>query len=115
MGKPDLNDLQRRLVRHALGLPNRRNCSYRNYFVSHPSGEAYNAWLGLERRGLAVAGQPMRSGNVPFALTMVGAEAALNAGERLCMEDFPDQSPPMTQTADQAPAVVGGGASRNMG
>ena len=90
----ELNNTQRRLARHALGLRNAKKRSYRNRYCSPPKGEAFNAWLGLEQRGLAISDPPQRSGNVMFYLTQVGAEAALEPGETLCPEDFPREPAP---------------------
>jgi hypothetical protein len=82
-----LNETQRRLARHALGLPNSRKRSYRNRYFTTQKGEAFNAWLGMADRQLA--GFQDAGSQVFFWLTRVGAEAALERGESLDTEDFP--------------------------
>lgn len=82
-----LNNLQRRLARHALGLPNGRKRSYRNYYQSALRGEEYNAWLGMTERGLAE--MRLDGSTAAFKLTRLGAGEALEPGESLCTEDFP--------------------------
>lgn len=87
----EMNETQRRLARHALGLPNDRKQSYRNRYSASPIGEAHNAWLGLQQRGLADS-MPGKSSLVHFYLTHDGATAALEPGESLDPEDFPRQA-----------------------
>jgi len=77
---------QRRLARHALGLPNRYRRSYRNRFLS---GGECSDWRAMEAAGHAESGKPDEHGRIWFWLTRAGAEAALDPGERLCREDFP--------------------------
>lgn len=84
----EMNETQRKLARHALGLPNSKNRSYRNRYFTSGVGEAHNAWLGLAQRQLAV-----QVGNY-FELTLVGAQRALNVGEHLDTEDFPAEVAP---------------------
>lgn len=78
------------LARHALGLPNERNRSYRNRFCATPSlleGGKYMEWSWLVAAGLATM-QP--GGTLDFFyLTRAGAEMALLSGESLDPEDFP--------------------------
>ena len=78
------------LARHALGLPNERNRSYRNLFCAMPSlleGGKYMEWSGLVASGLATM-QP--GGTLDFFyLARAGAEMALLPGESLDPEDFP--------------------------
>lgn len=85
---------QRRLARHALGLPNTRNRSYRNSFLATYCSGHYDQWIAMTEAGLAYHGvlhtpagckHQMRR----FWLTCGGAEAALDPGESLCPEDFP--------------------------
>ncbi len=87
MAKAEMNETQLHLARHALGLPNARNRSYRNRYFTVQKDEAFNAWLGLFDRQLA--GSQDAGERVFFWLTRRGAEAALKAGESLCPEDFP--------------------------
>jgi len=82
---------QLELARHALGLPNRWRCSYRNYFVAGPGGQDHEEWLVLVGAGFARqrSGSVRTGGNDLFWLTRAGAEVALKRGERLDLEDFP--------------------------
>lgn len=82
---------QRELARHALGLPNERRMSYRNRFATD-AGPDNEAWRGMVAAGLAKMrpGVEWMGGMDAFWLTRKGAEAALDPGERLDAEDFPD-------------------------
>ena len=84
---------QRKLARHALGLPNRDNRSYRNRFVAAYVPGDYDEWAKMADAGLAKAGTTRRTGTgstVSFWLTKAGARAALKPGESLDPEDFPE-------------------------
>jgi len=78
------------LARHALGLPNERNRSYRNrYFTT----EDHVIWSLMRQHGLALWHPQPRIGEPAygmFYLTKAGANAALRPGETLDDEDFPD-------------------------
>lgn len=80
---------QRALARHALGLPNRRNLSYRNRYVVPPQDPAHAEWIKMVAAGWArdvrVAGI---SAGDSFCLTLEGAGQAVDPGERLDPEDF---------------------------
>jgi hypothetical protein len=78
---------QRKLARHALGLPNDAKRSYRNRYTAYPGSEVWRVWDGLCERGLA----QMNRGNEfdYFELTEAGAVRALDEGESLDREDFP--------------------------
>ncbi len=84
---------QRKLARHALGLPAARPVaggrSYRNRYYVSPTIEgrptqAYQDWAQM------VAAKEAASNGGYFALTLKGAKAALYPGEALDAEDFPD-------------------------
>lgn len=62
------------LARHALGLTNGRRQSCRNLFATGPGHS-----------------DELTGGDDLFRLTVAGARAALQPGERLCPEDFPNQ------------------------
>ena len=81
------------LARHALGLPNDRRRSYRNRFVAGPGHQDYDAWAAMARMGAANRDTRARGGGAMdlFWLTRAGAAAALQKGERLDPEDFPDE------------------------
>lgn len=78
-----MNENQRRVARHMLGLPNRHRRSYRNSFVAS-EGHADYAVLDSMR----MAGFVKQYGTSVWMLTGAGAVAALLPGERLCSEDF---------------------------
>lgn len=83
---------QRKLSRHALGLPNNRRRSYRNRFFVPADHPECDEWKALVDAGLAKhRGTEGRAGEM-FTLTLEGAQAALLKHETLCHEDFPDQS-----------------------
>lgn len=78
------------LARHALGLPNRRNTSYRNYFVTGDGSADYPHWMSMVNAGFAARrrGGQLTGGDDIFRLTRAGADRALKRGERLDPEDF---------------------------
>ena len=84
---------QRKLARHALGLPNRTKRSYRNRFrASYVPGD-YDHWDKMGDAGLAIKSTAIYEGSVAFWLTEKGAKLALETGESLCPEDFPNANP----------------------
>ena len=80
---------QKKLARHALGLPNKSKRSYRNYFMAGVGTDNFETWKTMEAEGYAE--QSSREEKV-FWLTRDGAKAALEGKERLCPEDFPEQT-----------------------
>lgn len=87
MGK--MTKRQRAMARHALGLPNGMARSYRNRYVTHYAPGPYDDWAAMEEKGLAFTNGPIGSAAV-FYLTTKGAKQALESGETLDPEDFPD-------------------------
>lgn len=84
---------QRELARHALGLPNKSQRSFRNHFVCGPGHSDYADWMAMTKAGLAKrrdGGRMPFSGNDLFWLTRSGAEAALDPREKLDPDDFPE-------------------------
>lgn len=79
---------QRRMARHALGLGDDRTVSYRNRYYAHPTTARGIAWEDLAHQGLAER-TSAGGGLVCYFLTVAGAKAAIEPGERLCAEDFP--------------------------
>ena len=80
-----LSPEQRRLARHALGLRDGQRKSYRNHFAAPEGSKSHGDWVEMVTVGIARgAGHPDC-----FKLTRAGADAALDAGETLCGEDFP--------------------------
>lgn len=84
-----LTALQRRYARHALGLPNERGRSYRNRFFTSIGVENHKMWSELATAKLAKC-EVVGSARFCFWLTRAGAEAALEPGETLDPEDFPE-------------------------
>ena len=86
---------QRKLARHALGLPNARGISYRNRYVavrrSAYSPGVYDEWSKMVEAGLAERASAMLGSQGRWWLTPEGAQMALDPGERLCPEDFPHE------------------------
>lgn len=79
---------ERRVARHALGLPNAAFRSYRNRFYTQPGTADWFPLTSLLARGLATRVY----GDGPYAffyLTRAGAELALAPGESLDPQDFP--------------------------
>lgn len=76
---------QRKLARHALGLPNKTGVSYRNRYIAGPEcPHAFSEWMAMR-----TIGEARFCADEFFWLTAEGALAALNPGEKLCAEDFP--------------------------
>lgn len=89
-GKPALSHHEKKLARHALGLnnPDANGKSYRNRYLAAHHSLKLLSWREMVQSGMAREGSQTDIG-VWFCLTRAGAEAALNKGERLCPEDFP--------------------------
>ena len=90
-GAMTLTKRERELARHALGLPNQWQQSYRNRFVAANVPGDYDVWLSLKDKG-AASSMGAGAGKTYFWLTFEGAKAALENGERLDTEDFPRAS-----------------------
>lgn len=86
---------QRELARHALGLPNQKRTSYRNYFTAGYEHVDYDDWREMVSAGVAIrrSGGDLIDGDI-FHLTLAGASAAIEPGERLDPEDFPKEPRP---------------------
>jgi hypothetical protein len=81
---------QRRLARHALGLRGNNKKSYRNRYLVSATTSVIHPWWGMVHQGLAVQGDSKTSKMVLYHLTYAGALLALDPGETLCPEDFPE-------------------------
>ncbi len=83
-----MTERQRRLARHALGLPNRQNTTYRHHFCIEEGGDGYADWEDLVSQGLAVKakGGERWMGDF-FYLTLDGARAVLEPNEHISQED----------------------------
>lgn len=90
-----LTPKQREIARHALGLPNSRRTSYRNYFRTGVGSPTHHMWNEMVELGAAFVHRAVETsgGNDFFYLTFIGAESALNPGEKLDPEDFPEPRP----------------------
>jgi len=76
------------LARHALGLPNNKNTSYRNHFCIGPGGDGYSEWLKMVAEGNAIRRTSEHwGGDDMFYLTLKGALAAREPKEHLSRED----------------------------
>ena len=86
-----LSKEQKRLARHALGLPNEKGQSYRNRYIAPMIGDATVEWHAMKDAGYAkiMSGAKGVSTGPMFYLTETGARLALNEGESLDPEDFP--------------------------
>ena len=86
-----LDDWQREMARHALGLREDREDpgrgTFRNRYIA--GGTSIAPWRRMVAAGAAEELGAEPSGSVWFRLTREGAEAALRPGERLNPEDFP--------------------------
>lgn len=89
-----MNAQQRHLARHALGLDNLTaddgsniRKSYHNRFSANPSTLDARLWEDLVTHGDAIEILPTFR---QFSLTKQGAEKALNEGETLDPDDFPN-------------------------
>jgi hypothetical protein len=83
-----MTDKQRDLARHALGLPNKNNTTYRNHFCISNGCDGYADWEDLVSKGLAVKalGGSSWSGDF-FYLTLNGAREVLSSKEHISRED----------------------------
>jgi hypothetical protein len=79
---------QRKLARHALGLPNKLNTSYRNHYCIGRGGDGYEEWEAMVAAGEAVRRTgPHWGGDDMFHLTLKGGLAARDAKEHLSREE----------------------------
>ena len=79
---------QRELARHALGLPNKKNKSYRNHFCTGKGSTDYPHWEAMVEQGDAIR----RVGNLwggdnMYYLTLRAALEARDSKEHLSRED----------------------------
>ena len=88
-----MNTTQKHLARHALGLDGHRKSSYRNRYAASPGSPEDREWFEMMKAGEAEI-HKMNIGMTHlnfYSLTDQGAKAALNEGEYLDAEDFPDK------------------------
>jgi hypothetical protein len=83
-----MTEKQKQLARHALGLPNKENTTYRNHYCIGVGGDSYSDWEDLVSKGLAVKRTgPHWGGDDMFYLTLEGARQALGPREHISRED----------------------------
>lgn len=83
-----MNDKQKLLARHALGLEHRNKKSYRNRYYVGPGMRHFDEWQKMVEQGDAWRG-PLEGDLYCFKMELQGAKKALKRGESLCKEDFP--------------------------
>lgn len=83
---PPMSEDEKRLARHALGLPNEKRVSFRNRYIAPVGGPAEETWRAMVERRFA---EPSSLGTGSFVLTIKGAMEAIEEGEALDREDFP--------------------------
>lgn len=86
---------QKKLARHALGLPNRNQRSYRNRYITSLGTPEHQVWCDLVEAKMADFRWTQDLPTTPYVfwLTRDGAEAALEPGESLDPWDFPPITP----------------------
>lgn len=100
-----MNDKQRELARHALGLPNKKNMSYRNHFCIDVGSDDYDQWEDLVSKGLAVKALGGKNWSVDFFyLTLEGAKSALLPKEHISSEDAQRMRAAAIVSAQSTPA-----------
>jgi len=83
-----MTERQRRFARHALGLPNEKNTSYRNHFCIGAGADGYSDWEEMVKAGWAVKRtSDLWGGNDMFHLTLEGARLAREPKEHLSQEE----------------------------
>jgi hypothetical protein len=80
-----MTERQRKMARHALGLPNQARQSYRNRFIAKMGHADWEDWQAMVAAGHA----DYDSAVATFSLTLPGAWEALDPKEKLDREDFP--------------------------
>lgn len=79
---------QREMARHALGLPNKQNMTYRNHYCVGPGDDGHSDWEDLVTQGLAVKRTSnLWGGDDMFHLTLKGALMVRENNEHLSRED----------------------------
>ena len=79
---------QKKLARHALGLPNKQRTSYRNHFCAGKGHLDYEQWIAMvEARDAVRVTGPNWGGDDMFFLTWKGALQARESNEHISRED----------------------------
>lgn len=84
-----MTDKQRQMARHALGLPNKRHVTNRDYYCIGEGGDGYAEWMSMVAEGYAVKRQHSSAfgGDDIFYLTMIGVRLALEPHEHISRDD----------------------------
>ncbi len=83
-----MTEQQRQLARHALGLPNKNNTTYRNHYCTGSGDDGHAEWEDLVSCGLAIKRtSDLWGGDDMFHLTLAGALLARDPKEHLSRED----------------------------
>jgi hypothetical protein len=83
-----MTDKQIQLARHALGLPNKKNTSYRNRYCIGVGCDGYEEWEAMVAQGDAIKRTgPLWGGDDMFHLTLKGALAVREPKEHISRDD----------------------------
>lgn len=89
----DLTDIQRQMMRHALGLDQSKNAYRNRYFCGTTAG--VDAWVHLVARGFAVMQATGR-----FSVTRAGFALVVRSGETFDDETFDDEDAARREDGD---------------
>ncbi len=78
-----MSECKRDMARHALGLPNKRNLAYRNYYETSEGGQDQFDWQDMVYSGLAV-----QNNETMFHVSLDGIQWALDMHEAIIREDM---------------------------
>lgn len=78
---------QTEMARHALGLPNKQNMTYRNHFCLGEGADGYTEWEDLVKQGYAIKALGSKWTGDFFHLTLDGAREVLKSKEHISAED----------------------------
>ncbi len=80
---------QRDMMRHCIGLPNKKKVTNRNHYCIGPGCDGYAAWIELADRGLAIRRTTaLAGGDDFFHLTQSGATLVLDPKEHISREEM---------------------------
>lgn len=83
-----MTSVQKILARHALGLPNKKNTTNRNYFCTGPGSTDFDDWEAMVAAGEAIRREtPHFGGDNLYHLTMKAALSVRLPKEHMGRED----------------------------
>jgi hypothetical protein len=83
-----MTDKQIQIARNALGLPNKKNTSYRNRYCIGVGGDGYEEWEAIVSQGDAIKRTgPLWGGDDMLHLTLKGALSVREPKEHISRED----------------------------